>query len=110
LKIKVECDKPKYAKGVYEYSSLEELFTFLNNIRGFAKSNLGSWLLCVAKDGAIHGVYTARIGIKVKSNFHDYELAQKIARKTGLVGAWDKVSPNPEIALAFAKAFDKEPN
>lgn len=110
LKIRVECDKPKYAKGIYEYTKLEEVFNFLNGIKGFCRANVGSWLLCIAKDGSIDGVYTARIGIKMHSDFHDYELAQIIAKNTGLIYGFDRVSPKLELALAFAKAFDKEAN
>ena len=108
LKIKVECDKPKYVKGIYEYTNLEQVFNFLNDIRGFSKPTIGAWLLNIAKDGSIHGVYTARIGIKIHSDFHDYELAQKTAKNTGLLYSWDKVSSKLETALAFARAFDIE--
>jgi len=108
LKIKVECDKPKYAKGTYEYHKLEEVFGFLNGIKGFAKPTIGAWLLCVAKDGAIEGVHTARIGIAIHSDSFDYQLAQKIAHKVGLIYGFDRTSTKLDVALAFAKAFDKE--
>ena len=110
MKIKVECDKPKYAKGIYEYTKLEDVFLFLNRIKGFCRADIGSWLLCIAKDGSIEGVYTARIGLKMHSDFCDYELAQKIAKNTGLIYSFDRVSPKLDTALAFAKAFDIEAN
>lgn len=108
MKIKVECNKPKYVKGTHEYTKLEEVFNFLNRIRGFAKPTIGAWLLCIAKDGAIDGVHTARIGIAIHSDFSDYELAQKIAHKVGLIYGFDRTSTKLDVALAFAKAFDKE--
>jgi hypothetical protein len=104
----IECDKPKYVKGKYEFEKLKEVFRFLAKIRGFAKGTIGSWLLDIAQDGSIDGVSTARLSIKIKSDFHDYELAQKIAGETGLVGAFDKRSSKLDVALIFAKAFDKE--
>lgn len=108
LRIIVNCDKPKYAKGKYEFEKLEDVYKFLVKIKGFAKPTIGSWLLTIAKDGCINRVSTARLSIEIKSDFHDYQLAQKIARGTKLVGAFDRVSPKLDVALSFAKAFDKE--
>ena len=108
MKITVECEKPKYAKGTYQYSSLEEVYNFLTSIKGFAKPTVGAWLLCIAKDGVIHGVYTARLAIIVNSDFHDYKLAQKIAEETGLIYGFGKTDKKLETALAFAKVFDEE--
>jgi DNA-directed RNA polymerase specialized sigma24 family protein len=110
LRIMVECESPKYAKGKYEFEKLEEVFKFLVKIKGFAKSTVGSWLLTIAKDGCINGTRTARSSLKIKSDFHDYELAQKVAEETGLIRGFGRVSPKLDIALAFAKAFDKEAN
>jgi len=108
LKITVECEKPKYAKGKYDFETLENVFKFLVGIKGFPRGNIGSFLLTIAKDGCIHGVYTARYALKITSDFHDYALAQKVATETRLVGAFDRVSPKLDIALVFAKSFDKE--
>lgn len=107
LKIIVDCEKPKYVKGTHECSSLEEVYNFLTNIKGFAKPTVGAWLLCIAKDGLISGVHTARLEIKIHSDFHDYQLAQKIAKETGLIYGLDKTDEKLETALAFAKTFDK---
>ncbi len=108
MKITVECEKPKYAKGKYDFETLENVFKFLVGIKGFPRGNIGSFLLTIAKDGCIHGVYTARYALKITSDFHDYALAQKVATETRLVGAFDRVSPKLDIALVFAKSFDKE--
>jgi hypothetical protein len=108
LRITVECEKPKYVKGKYEFEKLEDVCKFLVKIKGFAKGTIGSWLLILAKDGYISRTHTARSEIEMKSDFHDYELAQKVARETGLVRAFDRRSPKLDIAFAFAKAFDKE--
>ena len=108
LKIKVECSSPRYVKGNYEYRNLEEVFNLLVKIKGFPRGNIGHWLLNLAKDGCIDGVYTARYGLKMKSDFHNYTLAQKAAKESGLLQSFDKVSPKLEIALAFARSFDKE--
>jgi hypothetical protein len=108
LKIKVECSSPKYVKGNYEYQRFEEVYNLLVRIKGFPKGYVGQWLLNLAKDGSIDGVYTARYGLKIKSDFHDYTLAQKVAKESGLLKSFDKVSPRLDIALAFAKSFDKE--
>ena len=108
MKITVECEKPKYAKGNYNYTKLEDVYHFLVGIKGFPKGKIGHWLLGVAKDGSISRVHTARFTIDIKSDFHDYQLAQRIAQKTGLIRAFDRESPNVGVALSFAKAFDKE--
>jgi hypothetical protein len=108
LKITVECEKPRYAKGKYEFEKLQDVFEFLDKIRGFAKGTIGSWLLLLAKDGYISYAHTARWVIGMKSDFHDYQLAQKVARETGLVKAFDKRSSDVGVALRFAKAFDEE--
>jgi hypothetical protein len=107
LRIKIECSSPKYVKGNYEYRKLEEVFNFLVKIKGFPKGYVGHWLLNVAKDGVIHGVYTARYGLKIESDFHDYALAQKVAKESELLHSFDKVSPKLDVALAFARSFDK---
>jgi hypothetical protein len=104
----VECKSPKYAKGNYDYTKLEDVYNFLVGIKGFPKGDIGNWLLKIAKDGRIDGVYIARYAFEVKSDFHNYALAQKIAKETGLTRAFYRVSPKLEKALAFAKAFDKE--
>ena len=108
MKIVVECKSPKYVKGNYNYTKLEDLFHFLVRIKGFPRGKIGHWLLNVAKDGVIHGVYTARYGLKIESDFHGYELAQRIARETELIQPFDKVSPKLDVALSFAKSFDEE--
>jgi hypothetical protein len=108
LNISIECKSPKYAKGTYNYTKLEDVFNFLVSIRGFPRGKIGHWLLNVAKDGIIHGVYTARYGLKIESDFHDYELAQKIAEETGLTQPFDRVSPNMDVALSFAESFDRK--
>jgi len=108
LKIEVECLSPRYVKGNYGYRKLEEVFNLLVRIKGFPKGYIGHWLLTLAKDGSIDGVYTARYGIKMKSDFHNYTLAQKVAKESGLLQSFDKTSPKLEIALAFARSFDKE--
>jgi hypothetical protein len=107
LKITVECRSPKYAKGNYNYAKLEDVYSFLVGIKGFPRGKIGHWLLNVAKDGIIHGVYTARYGLKIESDFHDYQLAEKIAEETGLMQSFDRVSPRMDIALSFARSFDK---
>ena len=108
LKITVECASPKYVKGNYGFAKLKDVFNFLVRIKGFPRGYIGHWLLNIAKDGRIDGVYTARYGLKIESDFHNYALAQKIAKETGLIQSFDKVSSKPEIAMAFAKAFDRE--
>lgn len=108
MKITVECESPKYAKGKFEFETLEDVYKFLVKIKGFTKVKVGTWLLILAKDGYISKTHTARWVIGMESNFHDYQLAQKVARETGLVRAFDKISPKLDLALAFAKAFDKE--
>jgi hypothetical protein len=108
LKITVECESPKYAKGKSNFAKLEDVYEFLVRIRGFPRGNIGSFLLTIAKDGCIHGAYTARYGLKITSDFHDYALAQKVATETGLSRAFGRISPRLDIALSFAKAFDKE--
>jgi len=110
LKITVECASPKYVKGNYDFARLEDVFNFLVRIKGFSRGNIGRWLLNIAKDGRIAGAYTARYGLKIESDFHNYALAQKIAKETELVQSFNKVSSKPEIAMAFAKAFDREAN
>lgn len=108
MKIIIKCASPKYVKGNYVLSKLEEVFDFLTGIKGFPKGYIGSWLLNIAKDGHIYGVYTARYGLEIESDFHNYALAQKIAKETRLVQAFDRVSSKPDVAMAFARAFDKE--
>ena len=108
MKIIIECKSPKYVKGTYNYTKLEDVFHFLVRVKGFPRGKIGYWLLDVAKDGIIHGVYTARYGLKIESDFHDYELAQKIANESGLMQPLGKVSEKIEIALSFAKSFDEE--
>lgn len=95
-------------KGNYEYQNLEEVFNLLVRIKGFPRGNVGHWLFNLTKDGSIHGVYTARYGLKIESDFHDYTLTQKVAKDSGLLRSFDKVSPRLDIALAFAQSFDKE--
>ena len=108
MKIKVECSGPRYVKGDYEYRKFEEVFNLLVRIKGFPRGNIGHWLFNLAKDGSIDGVYTARYGLKVKSDFHNYTLAQKVAEESRLLQSFDKISPKLEVALAFARSFDKE--
>ncbi len=108
LRITVKCTSPKYVKGNYDFSRLEDVFNFLVRIKGFPRGYIGSWLLNIAKDGCIHGVYTARYGLEIRSDFHNYALAQRIAEETGLLQSFDKVSSKPDIAISFAKTFDKE--
>jgi hypothetical protein len=107
LKITVDCKSPKYAKGSYNYTKLEDVYSFLVRIKGFPRGKIGHWLWVVAKDGIIHGVYTARYGLKIESDFHDYQLAEKIAEETKLLQAFDRVSPRLDVALSFARSFDK---
>jgi hypothetical protein len=76
----VECASPKYVKGNYGFAKLEDVFNVLLRIKGFPRGYIGHWLLNIAKDGRIDGVYTARYGLKIESDFHNYALAQKIAR------------------------------
>jgi hypothetical protein len=102
----VECKSPKYVEGNYNYTKLEDVYNFLVRIKGFPRGKIGHWLLVVAKDGIIEGVYTARYGLRIVSDFHNYQLAQRIAEETRLIQAFDKVSPKMDVALSFARSFD----
>jgi hypothetical protein len=73
-------------------------------------STNGAWLLCISKDGSIEGVNTARLNLKISADYHNYALAQKTAKKVGLIYSCDKTSQKPEVALVFATAFDLEAN
>jgi len=108
LKIMAKCSAPRYAKGEYEFRSFEKVFDWLVKIRGFPKGGVGRFLFALAKDGHIDGVYTAHYSFEMESDFHDYFLAQEVARKTGLLYSFDRLSPKLDIALAFAKTLDKE--
>ena len=108
MRISVKCKSPKYVKGNYDYAKLEDVFNFLLRIKGFPKGYVGHWLLNIAKDGRIDGVYTARYGLSIESDFHNYALAQKIAKESGLLLSFDSVSSKLDTALAFAQSFDKE--
>lgn len=103
----MECERPRYAKGSYDYTKLEDIYHFLVRIKGFPRGKIGHWLWCVAKDGIITGVYTARYGLRIESDFHDYQLAEKIADKTGLMRSFGSVSPRLDVALSFARSFDE---
>jgi len=103
LKIKVNCIAPKYVRGDYEFHTFEELYNFLFRIKGLAKKYLSTWLYAVAKDGSI-SMHSARCVIEIKSDFHDYDLANKVAQKVGRF----KDPENRNLALIFAKTLDKE--
>jgi hypothetical protein len=108
LRVVVKCESPEYVKGNYEYTGLEGLFNFLLRIKRFPRGLIRYWLWNVAKEGFIGRVSCAMYDLEINADFHDYQLAKKIAEETRLLGAFDKVSENLDVALRFARAFDRE--
>lgn len=111
--IKVKHSAPKYAEDKNEFLGFEELYNWLIKIKGLLRGNVSSYLFKLAKDGYVGRVVNARLDMEIESDFHDYFLAQEIARKVGLLrhkkGFLEEIiSPHLNLALKFAKAFDEE--
>jgi hypothetical protein len=64
----------------------------------------------LAKDGFLRE-YSSRYAVEIYSNFQDYNLAQELGFKVGLLRSRDLgqiVSRKRDRALLFAKELDKE--
>jgi len=109
MRITVECERPKYAKGRFQFDSLDELCHWLNRIQAFKNKETGIILHSIAKDGDFKGS-TVRYRITIECNFRSYELAVDLGFKTkllvphlgGYIYSEDRAS-----ARKFAREMDK---
>lgn len=109
MKVKIKCTSPKYASGELQFSRFEDVWHWLCGIKGLGKGAVGRWLYALAKDGFV-SVGSARYNIEMKSDFHDYFLAQELGFKVGLLKTrrlGDSFSRERAVALAFAKEVDQ---
>ena len=104
MEIIVKCKSPSYAKGKYNFHSLEELLKWFNGIRSIGKSGRSNLIFALAKG---EGLSLAKHGLKVDVEFNspDYFLANKLAEETGLLQR-GMIKPNDEYLAKFVKFFD----
>lgn len=107
MKVVINCMAPKYARGKFEFGTLEEVYHWLSNIKGLSKGSPSRWLFALAKDGS-DGGSTARYFFQAESSFHDYSLAREVAFATGLLKGGERYSSDRDVALTFAREWDKQ--
>ena len=84
VRITVDCQKPKYAKGYFEVSKFEDIFHWLGTIKGLPKGEPSRRVYYLVKTGHAHD-YTDREAIEMRSDFFDRSLALEVGEMTGLV-------------------------
>ena len=105
MHIRVICKTPKYARGSYKFSSLEELLQWFRGVRSVSSSDLSRFIFTIAKDGELK---LAKYGLHLDIEFDsaDYFLANEIAERVGIITPSGAVREDEEKAAVFAKAYD----
>jgi len=103
--ITVHCENPKYARGDFKFKGLSELYDWLTLIRSVSEDSISQFLFGIAKDGSLD-ISKYGLSVKIKSDFHDYFLANRIAEQVGLIGPMGKFMPSKDKAQRFAREFD----
>ena len=112
MRITVNCQRPKYASGQHEFSTLEEVFHWLGTIKGIPRTEPSRRVYHLAKTGCSRN-YTAGEAIAMQSDFPDRILGQEVGERTGLL-SWrmgdEQVSGDRGKGLEFAREMDRRLN